>query len=171
MAGLNEGYRLARISQHPNAGRAAIAASVDGPLAFNLLGIWATAPRYCADVLASLAAYEDIFRAAPTLVVGDLNSGSSLTTGAATLTRGHAALVDRFASLGLVSAYHAFHGVPHGGEVHASYRHRFAEHDRWHIDFCFLPTSWVPRLTRVEFLDTPAWRAASDHHPLLIELR
>lgn len=150
LAGFGERYRLTRVPKPLNAGRAVIAATVEGPLSFNLLGIWAIGPRYTADVCASLAAYDNFLHAAPTLIIGDLNCGPSLSAGDGTTTRGHAAFVKRIETLGFVSAYHAFHRVPNGAETHASYRHRFAEHDLWHIDFCFLPASWVPRLERVD---------------------
>lgn len=168
---LSDRYRITRIPSRPDAGRAVIAVSVEGPFAFNLLGIWAIGPRYSADVLASLAAYEDVLQSSPTVIVGDLNSGPSLAeSGGGKVTTGHAALVRRFESLGFVSAYHAFHKLPHGGEQHSSYRHLFAPGDRWHIDFCFVPEAWAPNLERVEFLDDDASRLASDHHPLLVDL-
>jgi len=72
---------------------------------------------------------------------------------------------------GLVSAYHTFHKTDHGQERHATYRHQFKDSQAWHIDFCFIPTSWAKHLVDVRPLDGNEWEGRSDHFPLRVELR
>src|SRR5437016_5111354 len=72
-------------------------------------------------------------------------------------------------SLGLVSAYHAFHGVEHGREAHPTYYHLGKLHDPWHIDFCFVPASWASQIKTVH-VGGPDEMITSDHRPVLVEL-
>jgi exonuclease III len=82
-------------------------------------------------------------------------------------TKGHSRIVSALADLGLVSAYHAFHHVDQGHETHATYHHLFKAGQSWHIDFCFVPASWVDRLAGVEVIDGDDWTIRSDHLPLM----
>ena len=72
---------------------------------------------------------------------------------------------------GVVSADRAFHDVEHGHETRATYRHQFKASQPWHIDFCFVPASWVNRLVGVDVIDGEDWAARSDHLPLTVDLR
>lgn len=150
-------------------GRATIAAEVLTPAPFTILGIWAQAPNYSQDVLLTLQAHGGLLRTSPAVVLGDLNSGSRLGR-CRSVTRHHQRVVDAFSELGLVSAYHAFHGVDHGSESQATYFHQFKRSRPWHIDFCFLPSRWKSHLVNVEVIDGRKWAERSDHRPLLVEL-
>jgi exodeoxyribonuclease III len=171
LGSVNPHYRLTDLGTHPNGGRAVIAGEVAGPVAFTLLGIWSVGPRYVDDVLSSLAAYDDVLRSGRAVVMGDMNSGPTVNDTTTGVTKKHQRLLDAFAARGLVSAYHVFHKVKHGEEAHATYRHRFNAAEPWHLDFCFIPQSWAASLTSVELLDGDYWRAESDHHPLMVDLR
>lgn len=151
-------------------GRAAIAATVRQPLHFTAIGVWAQATRYADDVMRTLAAHASVVRDAPAIVFGDFNSGTSLVRSGSS-SRHHQRLVDAFAALGLVSAYHAFHRVDHGCEQDATYFHQFNAAKPWHIDFCFVPRSWISRIVNVAVIDGAEWRRRSDHLPLLVEVR
>jgi endonuclease/exonuclease/phosphatase family metal-dependent hydrolase len=166
----HDAYRVSELEPRGASGRAAIAASIKGRASFNAFGLWSQGPHYADDVMRTLEAFEDILRSGPAVVMGDFNSGTSLN-GARTPSAAHARLVAAFADLGLVSAYHAFHGVEHGQETHHTYRHQFKSSELWHIDFCFVPASWSTKLTAVELVDGKAWRKASDHHPLKVDIR
>jgi endonuclease/exonuclease/phosphatase family metal-dependent hydrolase len=166
----HDAYRVSELEPRGASGRAAIAASIKGRASFNAFGLWSQGPHYADDVMRTLEAFEDILRSGPAVVMGDFNSGTSLN-GARTPSAAHARLVAAFADLGLVSAYHAFHGVEHGQETHHTYRHQFKSSELWHIDFCFVPASWTTKLTAVELVDGKAWRKASDHHPLKVDIR
>jgi endonuclease/exonuclease/phosphatase family metal-dependent hydrolase len=162
-------YQLARLRRRANRGRAVVGATVAGPVSFTALGIWSQGPRYVDDVMRTLKAYDRVLRSRPAVVMGDLNSGTDLNDRRSP-SKGHARLIAALADLGLVSAYHAFHKVDHGHEVHPTYRHNHKPSRPWHIDFCFVPAAWVPNLVAVELLDGKEWTARSDHLPLKVDV-
>jgi len=170
LAAVNPEYTLAEIPRPRGAGRAVVAAVVTGPVSFNAIGLWAQGPNYAADVLKSLKAFAKVMRSGPTVVMGDFNSGTKLGP-AGRLTTGHPPVVNALSALGLVSAYHAFHGVDHGQETHATYRHLFKPSQPWHMDFCFVPAAWADQITSVEVIGGDKWDTKSDHHPVVVELR
>jgi exodeoxyribonuclease III len=157
------------LEPRPASGRAMIGATVGSPVRFTAFGIWAQGTDYVGDVLRTLEAYGDLLRSGPAVVMGDFNSGSTLDEVRSPSKR-HQRLVDTLGDFGLTSAYHAFHGVEHGREKHATYFHQFKRARPWHIDFCFVPRAWIPRLANVRVIDRAAWTAQSDHRPLLVEL-
>jgi exodeoxyribonuclease III len=169
LAALGTDYRLARLRQRPNRGRATVAATVTGPLSFTALGIWAQGPRYVDDVMRTLDAFRTVLRSGPAVVLGDLNSGSNLT--GQSPSKGHARMVKALEDFGLTSAYHAFHRVAHGSETHTTYRHQRNPAKPWHIDFCFVPAAWVSSVTDVAVLDGDEWVARSDHLPLTVDIQ
>jgi endonuclease/exonuclease/phosphatase family metal-dependent hydrolase len=162
-------YQLARLRRRANRGRAIVGATVAGPVSFTALGIWSQGPRYVDDVMRTLKAYDRVLRSRPAVVMGDLNSGTNLNDRRSP-SKGHARIIAALADLGLVSAYHAFHKVDHGHEAHPTYRHNHKPSRPWHIDFCFVPASWVPNLTAVDVLDGKEWAARSDHLPLKVDV-
>jgi endonuclease/exonuclease/phosphatase family metal-dependent hydrolase len=167
LGSLTTDYNLTRLRARPHRGQAVVAATVAGPVSFTALGIWSRGPRYVDDVMRTLKAYDRVLRAGPTVVMGDLNSGSDLTREQSP-SKGHARIVTALADLGLVSAYHTFHQVQHGCERHPTYRHQHNPAKPWHIDFCFVPANW--NLLDVEVLDGKEWRARSDHLPLKVDV-
>jgi endonuclease/exonuclease/phosphatase family metal-dependent hydrolase len=169
LASLSADYRITPLRRRPNRGRAVIAATVTGPISFTALGIWGQGPRYADDVLRTLDAYHRVLRSDPAIVLGDLNSGSNLTRQQP--SKGHARILAALEDCGLVSAYHAFHDVAHGHETHPTYRHQRNVTKPWHIDFCFVPDSWVQNLRSVEVIDGAEWPKKSDHLPLKVEIQ
>jgi len=157
------------LEPRPAGGRAVIGATVGRPVTFTALGIWGQGADYVGDVLRTLDAYGDLLRSGPAVVMGDLNSGNTLGDVRSPSKR-HQRLVDAFGDVGLTSAYHAYHGIEHGHERHATYFHQFKRSRPWHIDFCFVPRTWAPRLANVKVLDRAAWTAQSDHRPLLVDI-
>jgi hypothetical protein len=170
LASLNPDYRLTKARGRTGAGKAVIAATVTGPVSFTMLGIWAQAPNYPRDVMRSLEAYSDALRRGPAIVIGDLNSGTCLHR-QEPVSRKHQAMIRALEAGGFVSAYHAFHGIEHGREAHATYRHQFKDAQPWHIDYCFIPATWARHLVDVRPLDGSEWAGRSDHFPLRVELR
>ena len=71
--------------------------------------------------------------------------------------------------LGLVSAYHHSTREAHGEETRATYYHLRKESDPFHIDYCFLPETWMDRLTGVEVGTFEEW-PESDHRPLTVDI-
>ena len=170
LASLDSTYSLAKLRPRANRGRAVACARVTGPVSFIVLGIWSQGPRYVDDVMRTLDAYSSILSSGSTVVMGDLNSGSNLTREKSTNKR-HLQIVAALADHGLVSAYHAFHGVEHGEEAHPTYHHQRKASKPWHIDFCFIPVGWVVNVIRVEVLDGTEWTTTSDHLPLMVDVR
>ena len=167
---LSQEYRLTRLRSRTTAGKAVIAATVAGPGPFTVLCIWAQAPAYAKDVMRSLEPYADVLRSRPTIVLGDLNSGTCLHRHEP-VSRRHQTMVRALEAAGLVSAYHAFHKTEHGQERHATYRHQFKDSQTRHIDFCFIPASWARHLVDARPLDGNKWAGRSDHFPLRVQLR
>jgi endonuclease/exonuclease/phosphatase family metal-dependent hydrolase len=168
LASLDAAYLLARLRPRAKRGRAVVGATVSGPVSFTVLGIWSQGPRYVDDVMRTLKAYDRVLRSGPAVVMGDLNSGTNLNARQPP-SKGHARILTALADVGLVSAYHRFHGVEHGSETHSTYRHQRNPAKPWHIDFCFVPVGWD--VVGVEVPDGEEWTTRSDHLPLCVEVR
>jgi endonuclease/exonuclease/phosphatase family metal-dependent hydrolase len=166
----NGRYCLSELECPPSAGRACVAAAVSGPATFTALGIWSQGPAYADDAMRVIEAHGDVLRQGPAVVMGDFNVGARLR-GERTPSKGHRRIVGALADLGLVSAYHAFHRVEHGRERHATYCHQFKAVHSWHIDFCFVPVSWVDCVMGVRVIAGARWAKRSDHFPLMVDLR
>jgi endonuclease/exonuclease/phosphatase family metal-dependent hydrolase len=167
LGSLNPAFRLRRLNTPQGCGRAVIAARVKRDRRdFTVLGIWAQGPRFADDVLSSLEACGRLLRQTPSMVLGDLNSGTR-QYGEPYVSRGHSRIVDMLSGYGLESAYHRLHHVAHGGEQHSTYRHQMKASLAWHIDFCFLPRHWTIHAARVIDSD---WALTSDHNALLIDV-
>src|SRR5437762_134871 len=142
LASLNADYRLAKLKPRANRGRAVMGATVSGPVPFTALGIWSQGPHYVDDVMRTLHAYDKVLRSGATIVMGDLNSGTNLA-GTRSPNKGHSRILDAFADLGLVSAYHAFHHFEHGQEKHPTYRHQRKPSGPGLTASCFVPAGWA----------------------------
>jgi endonuclease/exonuclease/phosphatase family metal-dependent hydrolase len=70
----------------------------------------------------------------------------------------------------LLSAYHAYFNLQHGDETDFTYFDRTQKGRPYHIDYCFIPRSWLGKLRRVEVGEPRTWSPLSDHVPLTIEL-
>jgi endonuclease/exonuclease/phosphatase family metal-dependent hydrolase len=83
-------------------------------------------------------------------------------------------LVSQLEALGLVSAYHHFHAVPQGGELHPTlyWRDRTQDGPTYHVDYAFVPraSSHLLRSVTVGTFDTWIATGLSDHVPLAIDL-
>jgi len=168
LASLDEDYLVTRLRPRARRGRAVVGATVSGPVSFTALGIWSQGPRYVDDVMRTLKAYDRVLRSGPAVVMGDLNSGANLNTRQSP-SKGHMRILAALADVGLVSAYHRFHGVEHGSEAHPTYRHQRNPAKPWHIDFCFVPLAW--KVVGVEVPDGEEWTARSDHLPLSVDVQ
>lgn len=168
LGSMNRDYQVTELPSMAGAGGAVITAAVTGPLSFTAMGIWSQRP-YVDDVLRTLRTHPDLLRSAPSVVMGDFNSGTRIS-GEPGASLGHERIVNAFDELGLVSAYHAFHRVDHGKEAHPTYYHLFKADQPWHIDFCFVPKDWADRLASVQIVDDQHLTERSDHRPVLVEI-
>ena len=120
------------------------------------------------QTLRALQAYGRWLSASPTVVLGDFNANAiwdrPRIPGTYHDTQGE---LER---LGYLSVYHALTGERHGAESEATfffYRH---EDRPYHIDYCYLPAAWVPRIRHFEIGRYADWGALSDHMPLVLDL-
>jgi hypothetical protein len=142
---------------------------VTGPVSFLLWAVWACGHRphrYVRGLHRTLDLRKRMLSEGPSVLLGDFNS-HSLWDDEHPKDRNHTALVQRLGDFGLVSSYHTYYGEPHGRESRPTffeYRHR---HRPYHIDYCFFPASWIPRLDSVTLGEHSSWARRSDHMPLL----
>jgi endonuclease/exonuclease/phosphatase family metal-dependent hydrolase len=108
--------------------------------------------------------YRDWLVAAPTVVLGDFNDNASYRT------TNWPALLEAFMPLGLVSAYHTWTGEEFGHETNSTHFHRRSATSRWHVDYCFIPEVWSPRLTSVRVGSHDEWGKLSDHMPVIVDI-
>lgn len=145
---------------------------VSGSASFLLLAVWAKnegKDRYVRGVVRAMHLLRRHIRREPTVILGDLNS-NSIWDHEHPNGWNHAGLVTLLDTLGLASAYHHWHDEVHGQERRPTffeYRHR---HRPYHLDYCFLPQAWLPRLAAVRLGPFSRWKRWSDHLPLVCDV-
>lgn len=165
-------YRVNRLPELDGVPKYIVPIAVTGPVCFNILAVWSKgrqAFRYVEAVVKAVEMYRSLFLASPTVLIGDLNS-NVIWDATHPKNLNHTALVELLRSLGLVSAYHAFHGESHGHESRPTYYFQWNERRPYHIDYCFIPESWSSNLRLVEIGEYETWQRHSDHRPLLVDL-
>ena len=145
---------------------------VTGPVSFLLLAVWAkTDPnyRYVKAVIRGVECYRELITAQSTVIVGDFNS-NKIWDYKRPNHLNHSGLVRSLASLRLVSAYHRFFGEDQGAESRPTFYMLKKRERPYHIDYCFIPESWVSSITSVEVGEYEKWITASDHCPLTVDI-
>lgn len=167
-----EPYRIRAMERRIGVPRYTFPVEVTGPESFLLLAVWSKGQQrhpYVEAVVKAVRLYRHLFTQ-PVVLMGDLNSNTFWDADHDD-DRNHSALVRQLSALGLVSAYHAFHAEPHGGESQPTYYFQWKESRPFHIDYCFIPGAWSSRIHRVEVGSYGQWKEHSDHRPLLIDVR
>jgi exonuclease III len=148
---------------------------VRGPEDFLLIAVWASAVGTLREMNYVGQTYEALIRhpkwfsgGCPVVMGGDLNSNSSLDPGRK--IRQHRRVVELLARRGIVSAYHSYFGEEHGAETRPTYYFWHREPRPFHLDYIFLPRSWMKRVTDLGVGSFATWRRASDHMPLWVDL-
>jgi len=149
-----------------------IPVSVEGPFSFVLFAVWTLGlkpfPYVCAASTA-IDLYDDLFQQRVVVMLGDFNSNAKWDK-EHPASLNHSAMVSRLKRHGLISGYHTFKSEEHGEEsLHTFHLHR-NEQKKYHIDFCFVPESWAPRIRHVDIGSFAAWKTCSDHQPLLVDI-
>ncbi len=165
-------YRLRRLPALEDVPKYVVPMAVSGPTDFTLLAVWSKSRQtynYIEAVVKAVEMYQGLIAGAPTVLMGDLNS-NAIWDVQHPRELNHSALVNLLAALGLVSAYHAFHGEIQGRETRPTYYFQWKEQRPYHIDYCFVPETWVKNLRRVEVGAYDEWKLHSDHRPLLVEV-
>ena len=139
-----------------------------GDVPFQVVGVWtvATKPRGTSYRQAHLGLqrHADWIRQLPTVVLGDFNANASFKGSA------WRQLIELVEALGLKSAYHGFFAEEFGAETRPTHFHKGKEGAPFHLDYCFLPSTWVERIIRVEVGTHTHWHRVSDHAPLVVDL-
>lgn len=149
-----------------------IAARVHGRFRLNVLGVWTKPPRgsgtgaYPRTFLRALPCYENFLCECDSVICGDFNSNLRWDTPS---RRSHQLMVDQLAQLGFVSAYHHFTGEPHGSETQCTLHHMHNPEKPYHVDYCFVPSSYTAKLSAVAPVSWPEERKFSDHLPLCVD--
>jgi exonuclease III len=148
---------------------------VRGPQEFLLLSVWACPVGKVREVNYVGQTYEAIVRHpkwfaanCPTVICGDFNSNPIFDPGRKKRT--HSNIVRLLAERGLSSAYHRYFSETHGGETRPTYYFWHRENRPFHIDYIFLPGSWMGRMTDFKIGAYAEWRRASDHMPILVDI-
>jgi hypothetical protein len=146
---------------------------VTGPNSFLLLAVWSQRNpdfSYVRAVIRAVECYRDLIVAQPTVVAGDFNS-NTIWDYKRPEAQNHTAVVRQLGSLGLISAYHQFFDEAQGAESRATFYLHRSPAKPYHIDYCFIPETWIPYLRSVEVGDDKPWSGLSDHRPLLAPMR
>lgn len=145
---------------------------VEGPVSFLLLAVWMKGKgpdRYVRGLNRAVDACRALIRKHPTVVMGDFNS-NAIWDHEHPAGMNHSALVDRLHGHGLISAYHAARNEPHGEESEPTFYFYRRKSIPYHLDYCFLPQAWLPRLRQVQVGGWKEWRKESDHVPVVCDL-
>ena len=100
----------------------------------------------------------------PTVVLGDFNQSAKFASD------GWSKLKKLTDSLGFVSAYHHFRKENFGQESLPTHYHHHKKEKPFHLDYCFIPKQWAPRITNVQVGAYEDWRVISDHVPLIVDI-
>lgn len=116
--------------------------------------------------------YSSFFAAGPVVVAGDFNNHPVFDTN--NPRRDFVTLVDRYRTLGLVSALHDGRSIEHGDPTEPpTHWWRWSQDRPFHIDYCFVPQSWAPATKQVTVGSYEQWGTTaprSDHAPLVVDL-
>jgi endonuclease/exonuclease/phosphatase family metal-dependent hydrolase len=165
-------YTIEPIEAHRRFPRYFVPLRVSGAQNFQLISIWAMGDRpawYVRGIHTAVDKWRREIRREPTVMMGDFNANSIWDHHH---PRGNhfTALVERLAAMGLASAYHAFFDESHGRESRPTF-YLYRKPDRpYHLDFCFIPREWLPRLRSVQVGTHGDWGAQSDHMPVVVDV-
>jgi hypothetical protein len=152
---------------------------VSGSLDCHLLAVWAqnfsggvTRKAQIGPLRRALSRYRDFLTARPAIVAGDLNH--NVIWDKPGWRNNHGAAVASLARLGIESAYHAFHREAQGEESRPTlyWRDRRKDGPTYHIDYVFLPQSWIGRIGALRIGSFEDWCGAgfSDHVPVIVDV-
>ena len=152
---------------------------VTGPTDFTLIGVWSMNHRASQPVpqglprsqpLAAAELYDFEKERGRLVVVGDFNSASQWDT---PKRPNFANLIKCCSEVGLSSAYHRLNDEPFGAETKPTHwwRDRKIDGPRYHIDYAFIPDTWVEH-AHFEVGSFAQWVAVagSDHAPLVLDI-
>jgi endonuclease/exonuclease/phosphatase family metal-dependent hydrolase len=104
-------------------------------------------------------------RQMPTIVLGDFNQSARYKGD------GWSTLQTLLGGLGLESAYHRYCEEDFGEETKPTHYHKHRQDKGFHLDYCFLPESWLTYIEQVSVETYDDWKGISDHVPLIVDLK
>lgn len=155
--------------------------SINGPVSHNLLAVWALNEKAqvkfksnppASQPIQMMRLYQKTLKH-PTVVAGDFNNNPVFHRNDPNWDM--LELIALLEAQGLVSAYHAFTGLDHGDPREQPTRFRpdaIREIAAHHVDYCFVPTEWVPAIRDVQVGDPDSWFRhvrAEEHVPLVVD--
>lgn len=149
---------------------------INGPINFNMLAVWAqnvSIRKNQPDPLSrALTKYRDGFLNGDVVVAGDLNNNAIWDKPGWRIN--HMTKVAILEKMGLVSVYHELTGELNGAETQPTHywRDRAKDGPTYHIDFVFVPTTWIPQVSNFTVGTFEDWCGSklSDHVPLILDL-
>ncbi len=152
---------------------------VEGPIAFNLLAVWAQnasagirRKRQPGPLRLAVTRYRDFLSERPGIIAGDWNNNVIWDRPGWRINQ--ASHVRVLAERGLVSVYHEVMNEPQGGETIPTHYWRDRKRDgpTYHIDYIFVPETWLAAVRHFEVGGFDAWCGSglSDHVPLIMDL-
>lgn len=155
--------------------------TINGPVPHNVLAVWALNEKAQVKFKTNPDASQPIqmvrlyqrFLKSPTVIAGDFNSNPVFHRNDPNWDM--LELVALLEAQGLVSVYHAFTGLDHGDPREHPTRFRpdpilgISSH---HVDYCFIPTEWLPALRNVQVGDPDTWFThvrAEEHVPIVVD--
>ncbi len=142
------------------------------PHPFQVVALW-TAPtsgprsEHYMQANIGMATHMHWIRSKPTVVMGDFNKNASFRSG------DWKGLEERMKEAGLVSVYHQRNRAEFGKEELRTYFHWRRQSDSaQHIDYIFVPESWLPLIIDFKVGTHEEWcrEGMSDHVPLIMDV-
>lgn len=135
---------------------------VSGHINLNLIAVCG----YIRDVSQAVDSYRNFIHSGETIIIGDFNSNPSIRRTAKIFKE----VVNKLKEIGMASVYHELTKEEHGAETQFTYFTRRHKDESFHIDYCFLPSSWISKVKLFEVGEYETWTEYSDHSPLKIEI-
>ena len=163
---------------HPTL-RHVVPVRVTGPVACNLLGVWAqngsggvSRKHQLGPLRRALTKYRGFLLERSSIVAGDFNNNVYWHRPGWRINHGNA--VAGLEKLGLASAYHVLRGEPQGLESVPTlyWRDRKKDGPTYHIDYVFLPLPWLSRVRELVVGTFEEWCGSglSDHVPIVVDI-
>lgn len=152
--------------------------AVSGSAGFQVLGVWALnenaqvkfkSKPAASQPIQMMRLYQSMLRE-PCVIAGDFDNNPVFHRNDPNWDM--LELVALLNTAGYVSAYHAFGELEHGDPRELPTRFRPNADggvDRHHVDYCFVPKSWLPALRRVQVGDPAAWLSGLQAKPVQAE--
>lgn len=146
------------------------AVDITGPHTFSLVAVRTHAEhKYIRGLAADLELARDWIRSRDVVLAGDFNSNAYWDSDRKPIDHGRV-VAGLQREYGLVSAYHAVRGIPHGNEPDPTHYWQWREDQPYHLDYCFVPERWIGPGTRAEVGNFADWCDLSDHRPLIVDV-